>query len=218
MRYVNLSKTVLRLVVLLLTLVLSSTSFSEEWFRVRWVDDGDTIVLSSGEKVRYLGINAPEIPHEDQAGEIFGWEARNFNKRLVYHKKIRLEFDQVRRDRYMRLLAYVFLKDGTFVNAEMIRQGYAYVLYVRPNTKFFKFFLKLQQSAIKRRVGLWSKIKDQKYLFIGNRRSRRFHSRTCPFGNKIGPRNRILFKSLFDAFRNGYTPCKRCNPWQYDIR
>jgi len=64
---------------------------AEKRGRVRWVADGDTIVLTDGERVRYAGINAPEIAHDGEAGEPYGDEARAFNKKLVLGRWLNLE-------------------------------------------------------------------------------------------------------------------------------
>ncbi|MGD8877779.1 MAG: thermonuclease family protein, partial [Syntrophobacterales bacterium] len=87
--------------------------------KVRWVDDGDTIVLAGGERVRYLGINTPEVANQDKPAEPFANEAKAFNKKLVQGRWINLELAEQQRDRYGRLLALVFLSDGTFVNGEL---------------------------------------------------------------------------------------------------
>ena len=91
-----------------------------QWHYVSWVTDGDSIVLENGQRVRYLGINAPEIAHDQRPGEPFGEEALHYNIYLVKHKQVRIETDIEPYDRYGRLLGYVFLKDGTFVNLKMV--------------------------------------------------------------------------------------------------
>jgi endonuclease YncB( thermonuclease family) len=180
--------------------------------RVRWVDDGDTVVLADGRRVRYTGINAPEVAHEDRPPERFGPEARDFNRKLVYKKKVRLEFDREKYDQYGRVLAYVFLQDGTFVNAELVKGGYAYYVFRRPNTKYDSQLLRLQREAMAKRVGMWERFPDQGGPLLGNRHARRFHQMTCPFGKATSPKHRITFKTKYDAFWAGYSPCKRCNP------
>ncbi len=70
-------------------------------------------------------------------------------------KTVRLEFDVEQRDRYGRLLAYVYLEDGTFVNAWLVENGYAMVITVPPNVKYQELFLKLQREARETRRGLW---------------------------------------------------------------
>ena len=187
-------------------------TLASQWRQVRWVDDGDTVVLSDGTRVRYIGINAPEIAHEDRPAERFGPEARAFNEKLVDQKRVRLELDRERQDQYGRLLAYVFLKDGTFVNAELVRAGYAYYLFLIPNTKYDQLLLRLQREAMAKRVGLWRGFPDQRGTYMGNRRSKRFHQPNCPFGKTISPKNRIVFRTKYEAFWAGYAPCKRCNP------
>jgi micrococcal nuclease len=116
--------------------------------------DGDTIIISGGDKVRYAGLNTPESRHPDKLPEYCGREAFEANRRLVSGKTVRLEFDDRRRDRYGRLLAYVYV-DGLFVNAELIRQGYAQVTTYKDNQRYHKEFMRLQQNAIAARRGLW---------------------------------------------------------------
>jgi micrococcal nuclease len=116
--------------------------------------DGDTILLANGDRVRYIGINTPETKHPYKPVEYFGKEASDYNKRLVESKWVRLEYDVERRDRYGRLLAYVFL-DDLFINAKMVKEGYAQVYTVPPNVKHQELFLKLQREARENGRGLW---------------------------------------------------------------
>jgi micrococcal nuclease len=132
--------------------------------RVVWVVDGDTIHVKVGrrvEKVRYIGVNAPEIPHPEARGWGDGG-ARAFavNRRLVAGKDVALELDVRHRDDWRRLLAYVFVKRGkgrrrVFANAEMVRRGYAEVMTIPPNVRHQERFLKLQREARAARRGLW---------------------------------------------------------------
>ena len=201
------------LVVSLLTLSgLYGAPLASSFHRVRWVDDGDTVVLADGSRVRYAGINAPEVAHENSPAERFGPEARDINRKLVLKKKVRLEFDREKNDQYGRVLAYVFLWDGTFVNAELVKSGYAYYVFRRPNTKYDSLLFRLQREAMAKRVGMWQGFPDKKGPFLGNSHSRRFHQMTCPFGKGTSPKHRITFKAKYEAFWSGYSPCKRCNP------
>lgn len=177
---------------------------------VRWVDDGDTIVLADGTRVRYGGINAPEVAHEDKPAERFGPEAGDFNRRLVYKKRVRLEHDEEKFDQYGRVLAYVFLEDGTFVNAELVKTGHAHVVFRRPNTRYDAMLLAVQQEAMAKRKGMWKRLSDQGGPFLGNRYSRRFHRLTCPFGKAMKPDRRMIFQTKYDAFWAGFSPCKKC--------
>jgi len=184
---------------------------------VRWVNDGDTVVLTTGQRVRYIGLNAPEIDHEDQKAEPFGYPAKSFNKELVLSGKIRLEYDTERFDRYGRLLAYVFLDDGTFLNIRLLQAGLAYYLPHHPDLKYNQSLLKAQQEAMDLKKGMWRNWKETEKAYVGNRQSRRFHISTCPLADRIRFNNRITFSSKWEAFSNGYAPSKKCIKefWSY---
>ncbi len=189
-----------------------STEASQE-FKVSLVIDGDTVVLSDGRLVRYIGINAPEIAHDDKPAEYWGKESQLFNRRLVENKLVRLEYGVEAKDQYGRLLAYVFLRDGTFINGELVKHGCAYVLASTPNLRYHKLLLKLQQQAIDEKRGLWIReLEETEEFYVGNRRSRRFHRPKCAHGQHIAPQNRRVFKSKREVFKAGYSPCKKCLP------
>jgi micrococcal nuclease len=134
-------------------------SAAERQAKVVAVLDGDTIVISGGDKVRYAGLNTPESHHPDKLPEYCGREAFEANRRLVAGKTVRLEFDERRRDRYGRLLAYVYV-DSLLVNAELIRQGYAQVSTYKENQRYHGEFERLQQNAVAARRGLWGGCPD----------------------------------------------------------
>jgi micrococcal nuclease len=192
-------------------LSLSLTSFA--FHRVVFVYDGDTVLLKNGAKVRYLGINTPEIDHEGNKSEFMAHKAKDFNQKLVKGALVRLEYDLERKDRYKRVLGYVFLQNGDMVNALLVRKGLAYVISIRPNLKYRDLLLEYQRKAIKERVGIWSNLLRSKGEHcLGNRRSYRFHLPDCPFAMKTSQKNLIKFRSIYDAFWEGYSPCKRCKP------
>ena len=123
------------------------------------VIDGDTIqvccVFGDRVKVLYIGVDTPETHHPMRGVEPYGMEAAEANRKLVDGKTVRLEFDVQQLDRYGRTLAYVYLEDGTFVNAWLVENGYAMVMTVPPNVKHQDLFLKLQREAREARKGLW---------------------------------------------------------------
>lgn len=126
---------------------------------VKRVIDGDTIELKNGMLIRYIGIDTPELRRHINGQWTYrpqrlAEEARAFNQRLVEGKTVRLEYDQERMDQYHRLLAYVFAGD-LFVNAELVRSGYARVFLYPPNLKYSDLFLRLQQAARDQRKGVW---------------------------------------------------------------
>jgi len=189
----------------------ATTSVNQKWISVKWVSDGDTIVLCDGRHVRYIGINAPEIPHDNHKAEAFGYAAKKYNQSLVRSKKVRLEFDKEKHDRYGRFLAYIFLLDGTFINEKMIEKGYAYVLHLRPNVKYDNVLLKAQRDAMAAKKGMWRNWNDKEYkVYVGSKRSKRFHLKTCSYGKRIKRKNRVFFTRKWDAFWSGFAPCKKC--------
>lgn len=132
------------------------------------VVDGDTLLLENSERVRLIGIDTPEM-HEsnklnrdarrsgEDAGAIkqLGRRSYEFTKKLVQGKRVRLEFDLERYDKYKRILAYVYLEDGTFVNAKIVEEGYASLMTYPPNVKYADLFLKLYREARQNQRGLW---------------------------------------------------------------
>ncbi|MFH1995465.1 MAG: thermonuclease family protein [Candidatus Omnitrophota bacterium] len=152
----NGKRTLLAAAVLLVT---GPRLFAENYYSITKVEDGDTITIDSGDWVRLIGVDAPELKHPDRDVRRFARESKAFVKKLCGRKKVRLEFDEDRVDKYDRVLAYVFLEDGTFVNAEIIRKGYARTLTWFP-FKYKKDFKEYQEIAEKVRIGLWA---DGKY-------------------------------------------------------
>lgn len=186
------------------------------WVQVKWVVDGDTIVLTDGRHVRYIGIDAPEVDHGDRQGEAMGEAARSFNRHLVNKHRLRLSYDLEKSDRYGRTLAYVYRRDGLFVNVELIQRGYAHVLYRHPNTGKQEMLLGAQRKAMLAGRGIWRLVEKGAASgspFPGNRRSRRFHHQTCQHGQRISSRNRVWFNSQWDAFWSGYAPAAECIPF-----
>jgi micrococcal nuclease len=128
--------------------------------RVVKVVDGDTIhVLVGGrrEKVRYIGIDTPETHHPTKPVQCYGVRAAAYNARLVGGERVRLVRDVEERDRFGRLLAYVYrARDGLFVNAELARLGYARALTIAPDVRYARQFSTLVHQARNAGRGLWS--------------------------------------------------------------
>ena len=202
----------LPILIIAILLLSGRAAFADTWIAVQWISDGDTIILKSGERVRYNGINTPEIAHRKYGrnAEPYGNAAKQFNLKLVKGKDVRLEFDREKRDRYGRLLAYVFLRDGIFVNAAMVENGMAYFLPGTVNDKYSRRLLAAQKKAISARRGMWRDLNEIKERYIGNRRSKRFHLKTCASAKNINLKNRVYFSGIRDAFWAGYAPAKKC--------
>jgi micrococcal nuclease len=119
--------------------------------------DGDTIEVrldGRREDVRYIGVDTPETVKPGTPVQCFGPRAHRFNARLVEGRRVRLELGVERRDVYGRLLAYVHL-GRRFVNAELVRRGFARTLAIAPNTRFAERFARLQLAAARAGRGLW---------------------------------------------------------------
>ena len=129
--------------------------------RVVRVVDGDTILVAldggTQERVRYIGVDTPETVKPGAAVECFGKKASAKNHALVDGRQVRLAPDREARDRYGRMLAYVYrVSDGLFVNAELVRGGYATPLRITPNVRFAASFAELSAAARAAGRGLWS--------------------------------------------------------------
>src|SRR3954451_4413154 len=128
--------------------------------RVVRVVDGDTFVarLGSGttERVRLIGIDTPESVKPGTPVQCFALKASAYTKHLLTGRAVRLVQDAEARDRYGRLLAYVYREpDGLFVNAELVRRGFAQTLTIPPNVRFAERFLALARQARDAGAGLW---------------------------------------------------------------
>jgi micrococcal nuclease len=134
---------------------LSGPLDAQEAVRVKRVIDGDTLLLTNSEKVRLIGVDTPETKHPQKPVQRFGQEGYLFTKRMVEGKEVRLDYDWQRRDKYGRLLAYVYLLDGTFLNAEIIKQGYGFA-YTRFPFKYLEEFRKYEMEARENKRGLWN--------------------------------------------------------------
>jgi len=136
-------------------LATSSGINSVQSVKVTRVLDGDTIEIEGGQRVRYLGINAPE------SGEPFFTEATRENERWVAGRTVKLEFDVQTQDRYQRLLAYVWA-DGQLVNEEIVRNGYAVSETIQPDVKYQDLILKAEKEAREHCRGLWANLCSSK--------------------------------------------------------
>jgi len=194
--------------------------------------DGDTVYvkLESGkeEKVRFIGVDTPESTTKV---EPYGKEATAYTKSKLLGKNVWLELDVQERDKYGRLLAYVWLSPPTkesdeeirtkMFNAVLLLEGYAQVMTVPPNVKYAEYFREYQLEAREKNAGLWGlEAKEEKpassqavsVSYIGNKNSKKFHLPDCQWAEKIAPGNRVYFKSRDEAIKAGYEPCKVCKP------
>lgn len=130
--------------------------------------DGDTVYVDmegKREKVRFIGVNTPETKDPRRGVEYYGREAAAFTAKTLTGREVYLEFDVEQRDKYGRLLAYIWLErpvDGSdrevrtkMFNARLLLDGYAQVMTVPPNVKYSDLFVRYQQEAREKKKGLW---------------------------------------------------------------
>jgi len=202
---------------------------------VERVIDGDTIRINLGDRietVRYIGVDTPETVHPTRGIEPYGQAASAFNRALVEGRQVRLEFDVESRDHYGRLLAYVYI-DSLFVNAELIRQGYAQVMTVPPNVRHAEEFVRLQRQARLTNRGLWGIVSgaqgdvfnvptarraevstavdvsntDDTTIVYVTRTGTKYHRAGCQH-----LRQSHIPLTLAEAKERGYTACSVCKP------
>ena len=168
-----------QLILALLTLVaLALAVIKPEWFdsgsqiarqnqpgfySVIRFDDGDTIAVDmngQNETVRFIGVDTPETHDPRKAVQCFGYAATVYTKNLVGKSRVRLEADSLNtnRDRYGRLLRYIYLPDGTLVNAKIIQDGYGFAYTLFPFEKADEF-RSYERQAREASRGLWSACK-----------------------------------------------------------
>lgn len=207
--------------ILVFALIAQSSLFG----RVVRVVDGDTIKVQVGDRietVRYIGVDTPETVHPNRPIEPYGKAASRFNGSLVQGKSVRLELDVEPRDRYGRLLAYVYV-DTLFVNAELLRQGYAQLMTIPPNVRHVDDFVLLQREAREAGRGLWvagSTLVDTSsvaaQLGTSHEQSlvtvfvtptgKKYHREGCRYLHGGG------IEIPLEAARGSYEPCRVCKP------
>ncbi|MBA5792764.1 thermonuclease family protein [Flavobacterium sp. xlx-214] len=139
-----------------------NTFQNNQLYKVTKVVDGDTFWVDNGTakgiKIRFIGIDAPESQKRWKKEEgHFGKESKAYLTNVLMGQKVRLETDIDSLDRYGRTLAYVYLEDDTFVNAELVKEGYAVIMTVPPNVRYADFLYDLQVKAREKKLGLWNK-------------------------------------------------------------
>jgi len=178
--------------------------------------DGDTLILNGNETVRLIGVDTPETKDPRKLVQYFGEEAYGFTKSLLEGKRVRLEYDQERIDKYGRTLAYVYLEDGTFLNAEIIKQGYGFAYTIYP-FKYMEEFRRYEREARENKRGLWAgeeqktvvtkpKADDSTIVYI-TRTGKKYHLGNCSY-----LRQSKIPITLKEACERGFSPCSRCNP------
>lgn len=190
---------------------------------VTGVIDGDTIEVNiegAAYKLRYIGMDTPELNSIDTNTRNIAVQAADKNRELVGGKTVELEKDISETDRYGRLLRYVYI-NGIMVNAELVRLGYAQAVSYPPDIKYRNMLNELQTSARLAKVGIWGSTvyhpapnPAEKGLYLGSKMSNKYHYPSCIWAQRISADNVIWFISSDEAHSKGFVPCKVCRPPQ----
>jgi len=157
-------RTLLVIIVVAVTIVLFPNDWEQILFEscpptngvtVTDVVDGDTIKLSDGTTIRYIGIDTPETKHPHKGVECFGLQASKKNSELVLGKTVKLTYDVSKTDRYGRVLAYVWV-EGKMVNETLVKEGYAFATAFPPDVLYQDTFEMLEAEAKFENRGLWN--------------------------------------------------------------
>jgi micrococcal nuclease len=177
-------------------------------FEIVRVTDGDSMELRGGDRLRLLAVDTPE------KGEPLYNEATEFLAGLVLHKVGELEFSGRKRDRYGRLLAYLYI-DSILINEQILRNGLGY-LYLFDDTDKDKPELKrlfqAQQDAMDDGRGVWSLSHTPEAYYLARKGGYRLHRSGCNSLRNINPDNYLIFKTRNEGLRLGLSPCRNCKP------
>jgi micrococcal nuclease len=173
--------------------------------------DGDTGELSTGATVRYLGIDTPE------SGEPFFFEAGRLNTELCLDESVRLEYDHRKRDKYERVLAYVFVEDTIMINEILVRAGLASVYtfpYDQKNMEYRGRLIVAQMQARTEKRGIWSLPPPESVeeSYFGNPNSFRFHRPGCRSLRRTDNSRLLEYPTRDDFLDLGFSACRICKP------
>ncbi len=180
----------------------------DDRFTVVRVIDGDTVELLGGDRLRLLAIDTPE------RGEAYHDEAAAMLERLALGRRGRIEFADRRRDRYGRLLGYLYI-DSLFVNRAILDSGLGYVYLFKDNdlsASCIAELIEAQSGAIDRKVGLWSIPHEPEAYYVVRQGSFRLHRPNCESVRDLKPGEYVIFKTREEGLRAGYSPCRNCKP------
>ena len=127
------------------------------FFRVKTVYDGDTVVLEDGRKIRFLGINTPEIQHRDKQADAGGDEAKRWLADKLKNTKVRLEVGTEKTDKYGRTLAHLFTEKKEHINLQLVAAGLAAVSIYSTELLYVNELVKAENQAEQARLGIWGR-------------------------------------------------------------
>jgi micrococcal nuclease len=130
---------------------------TSEPVQVRYVHDGDSLVLADNKKIRLIGINTPEIAYQDQPTQALAIKARDRLRQLLFQQgnRARLIYGDQQQDRHGRNLAHLWLADDSNLAARLLREGLAWSVAIPPNIRYLDCYLEAEQTARKGSRGVW---------------------------------------------------------------
>ena len=202
-------------VVLVLVCAGSLGAADGDAVRVKWVPDGDTLQLESGQWVRLQGIDAPETGRDGRAGQIYARAARAVLVQAAQGRVVTV-FDRGR-DRHGRILGLVTLPDGRDAADVLARRGLAFYYYHGDHTPALRArLLAAQYEAMDEARGFWPRIlalPAASALWVGNGASHRAFPAASKAARSLSRAVRVPFDSLEAVFRAGYCPARAYSPW-----
>lgn len=178
-------------------------------FRIVRVIDGDTVELTGGDRLRLLAVDTPEQgePLHDRALACLAAWTRN--------RGIRVEYDRQRRDRYGRMLGFVYVDDTVMVNRLLIDSGLAYVYLFRDDDlgrPEYRQLIESQRKAIERKSGLWALSREKEKYYLATEGSFRLHRPKCPDLHNLKAGHYRTFETREEGLAEGLSPCRNCKP------
>jgi micrococcal nuclease len=178
-------------------------------FRIVRIIDGDTVELTGGDRLRLLAIDTPE------EGEPFHDEALACLASFTRNRGIKVAYDRQRRDRYGRMLGFVYVDDTLLVNRVLIDSGLAYVYLFEDDDLSrteYRQLLEAQRGAIGRKVGLWSVNREKEKFYLATEGSFRLHRPKCPDLHNLKAGHYRTFETREAGLAEGLSPCRNCKP------
>lgn len=200
---------VVALVIFRLTEEIGQDISPSDRFVVARVFDGDTFELAGGDRVRLLGVDTPE------QGEPLHDEARLFLERLVLGKAIRITYAGSRRDKYGRLLGYVYADDTSLVNRAIVANGLGYLYLFKDSpmaSPEIRSMLAAQREAVTNRVGLAALSFEPESHYVASPNAFRFHRPGCRSLTPKEPGHYREIATRDEALWEGLSPCRNCKP------
>lgn len=199
------------------------TESTTDYYKVTYIVDGDTLDIDTGKRVRLICIDTPE------KGEYYYSEAKEYLSSLTLNQEVELIKDISETDRYDRLLRYIYLEDGSFVNEMLVENGYAKAYPYSPDTTLCPQIQNAEDRAKSNNLGIWAEQEEEEEEYpsegdndcvllgcsvgtelVGSLNSDKYHKCSCRWAQKILPENLNCFESEEEAKSEGYVACGTC--------